>query len=234
MRRGRTILGSMKVLGKAEFWSFQVLHALLGGLLTVGGAAGALVIGDGMQKSIAGIDGRLATINAQLDSISSALVQFRVVQSNGMILGALASGNGVRDEYRESFTKLMFVLRRTPAISLIREIYPADLANFTKERDELDRLQAAAMAPDATRESWNDFLTFEMTRESQVMDLQSSLLAEKADLETERQGLRAAMDTATTTGIIVQQVGFVVILLAGLIHQHVRRETPRVPQTAPG
>ena len=33
----------------------------------------------------------------------------------------------------------MFVLRRTPALSLVGELYPADLANFNKERDELDR-----------------------------------------------------------------------------------------------
>ena len=150
-----------------------------GGLLTVGGAIGALTIGDGLQRSIGDVDGRIAEIDERLESIRSTLVQFRVVQSNGIILGALASGNALRDEYRESFVKLMFVLRRTPAMSLIGELYPADLPNFNKERDELDRLHTAATAPNYTRQSWDDFLTFEMTREARVMDLQSRLLEEE-------------------------------------------------------
>jgi hypothetical protein len=205
-----------------SFWSFQVVHALLGGALTVGGAIGALTIGDGLQRSIVDVDGRIAEIDERLASIASTLVQFRVVQSNGVILGALASGDAVREEYREPFVQLMFVLRRTPAMSLIGEIFPADLANFSKERDELDRLQKAAIAPDRTRQSWDDFLSFEMTREQQVMDLQSRLREEKYNLQSRRQGLQGSLDTATYTGFLVQQIGFVVVLLAGLIHQQVR------------
>jgi hypothetical protein len=40
-------------------------------------------------------------------------------------------------------------------------------------------------------------------------------------VEVERQRLASSLDTATTSGFILQQLGFVVILLAGLIHQHV-------------
>lgn len=227
---GRKILGNVKVVAKRDFWSFQVVHAVVGGLLTLGGAAGALIIGDGMKNSIAEIDERVAEIDARLESIRSTLVQFRVVQSNGIILGALASGEGVRPEYSESFTKLMFVLRRGPAMSLLAELYPADLENFTRERDELDRLQALAIAPDRTRQSWDDFLNFEMTREGQVMELQDRFLAEKADLHVRRQNLEASVDTATVAGFIVQQIGFVIILLAGLIYQHVRSSAspPRI------
>jgi hypothetical protein len=222
MARSRPIVNSLKLLSQRSFWSFQVVHALLGGVLTVGGAIGALTIGDGLQRSITDVEGRIAEIDERLESIRSTLVQFRVVQSNGIILGALASGDGLRDEYREPFVQLMFVLRRSPAMSLIQEIYPADLANFNKDRDELDRLQAAAIAPDRTRESWDDFLTFEMTREQRVMEIQSELIQEKYDLQSRRHGLLVALDRATFTGFVVQQIGFVVILLAGLIHQHMR------------
>jgi len=229
MRRPRNILSTAKVITQRSFWSFQVMHALFGGLLTVGGAIGALTIGDGLQRSIGDVDGRMAEIDERLESISSTLVQFRVVQSNGIILGALARGNALRDEYRESFIKLMFVLRRTPAMSLIGELYPADLPNFNKERDELDRLHAAATAPNYTRQSWDDFLNFEMTREARVMDLQSRLLEEKYGLKSRRQSLQASYDTATTAGFVVQQIGFVIVLLAGLVHQHLIRTRPEDP-----
>ena len=90
----RPVVDQLKIMTQRSFWSFQVIHALLGGALTVGGAIGALTIGDGLQRSIAGVDGRIAEIDERLASIASTLVQFRVVQSNGMILGALASGDG--------------------------------------------------------------------------------------------------------------------------------------------
>ena len=222
MRHGRTFLQSVRVLARGEFWSFQVMHALFGGLLTVGGAVGALFIGDGLQRSIADVDGQISTLDARLESIKGTLAQFRVVQSNGIILGALASGSALRPEYSDSFTQLMFTLRHGPAMALLGELYLFDPAGLTRESAELDKLQAAASAPGHTLRSWDDFLAFEMTREKEVMDLQSTFLDRKVKLEGTRQHLQASLDTATTTGIIVQQVGFVLILLAGLIHQHVR------------
>ena len=223
MVRRRQVVNNLKLLTQRSFWSFQVIHALIGGALTVGGAIGAITIGDGLQKSIVDVDGRIAEIDERLQSIGNTLVQFRVVQSNGLLLSALASGDAIREDLREPFTQLTFVLRRTPALSLVQELYPADLANFNKEQAELDRLHAQAVAPARTAKDANDFLNFEMTREKEVMELQSRLLQEKFDLRSRRSILQVSLDRATTVGLIVQQVGFVVILLAGLIYQHVRR-----------
>ena len=239
MRRGRTggatwRWGDPSSAGcecsrRGEFWSFKVVHALLGGLLTIGGAFGALLVGDGLKKQLGGIDGRIAAIDARLELIRSTLVQFRVVQSNGVILGALSTGEGVRSEYRESFIQLMFVLRRGPALALVGELYLEDVEAFRRERDELDRLMALAVAPERTKQSWDDVLTFEMTREGELMDLQDRFLVDRAALQAERRSLEASIDTATFTGILVQQIGFVVILLAGLIHQHAERRPAPSP-----
>jgi hypothetical protein len=229
MQRRRRIVDSLKVLGTAEFWSFQVVHALLGGLLTIGGAAGALIVGDGMKGAIGKVDEQVAAIDARLESIRSTLVQFRVVQSNGVILGALSTGEGLREEYRQSFLQLMFLLRHGPALALVGELYPEDIAAFTRERDELDGRIARATAPAAEKKSWDDVLDFEMSRERQVMDLQDRLLTEKSALQAERHRLETAVDRATVAGFIVQQLGFVVILLAGLIHQHARGRTSASP-----
>ena len=234
MVRRRQVVNNLKVLGQRSFWSFQVIHALLGGALTVGGAIGAIAVGDGLQRSIVDVDARIAEIDERLQSIGNTLVQFRVVQSNGLLLSALASGDAIREDLREPFTRLTFVLRRTPALSLVQELYPADLANFNKDQAELDSLHTRAVAPGRTAQDANDFLNFEMTREKEVMELQSRLLQEKFDLRSRRSVLQVSFDRATSVGLIIQQVGFVIILLAGLVHQHVRREIPAVSQTAPG
>jgi hypothetical protein len=223
----RSILGSLGVLRRRSFWSFRVVHAMLGGLLTLGGAAGALLINDGLRKQIADIDGGIGALEARLESIRSTLAQFRIVQSNGVILGALSTNEGVRSEYRESFIQLMFVLRRGPALSLLGELYLTNVEAFRRERDELDRLIGLATAPERTKQSWDDVLTFEMTREQQLMELQDRFQQQSADLKLQRQRLESSVETATFTGFLVQQIGFVVILLAGLIHQHAESEARR-------
>lgn len=220
MSLGEAFAGGLRALGSGEFWSFRVIHAVLGGLLTVGGAAGALLVGDNYRKEIATVDSQIAIVDSRLESIKSTLAQFRIVQSNGIVLGALASGQGVAEDYRESFINLMFVLRRGPALSVLGEIYPNDVDAFDRGRDELDRLVALAVAPERTRQSWDDVLTFEMTHESQLMDLQTQFQNRKLELQAQEWKLQASKDYVTFTGFLVQQAGFVVILLAGLLYQH--------------
>jgi hypothetical protein len=223
------VLSWLRAFGRRSFWSFKVVHALLGGLLTVGGACGALFIGDALRKHIAEIDSQIATASARIDSIGNTLLQFRIVQSNGVILGALSTNDGVRSEFRDSFTRLMFVLRHGPALALVGELYQHDAAAFGRERAELDRLIAAAVAPDRSRQSWDDVLSFEMTRERQLMDLQDSFRTRRFALQAEKRRLESSLEAATTTGIVIQQVGFVVILLAGLLHQYAATDRRSLP-----
>jgi hypothetical protein len=70
-------------------------------------------------------------------------------------------------------------------------------------------------------------LTFEMTREQQLMELQDRFQQQSVDLKLQRQRLESSVETATFAGFLVQQIGFVVILLAGLIHQHAESEARR-------
>jgi len=220
MADGGSVVGGLRALGQRSFWSFKVIHALLGALLTVGGACGAIFIGDGIRKQIGTVGDQIATASARIESISSTLLQFRVVQSNGVLLGAISVNDGVRSEYRESFTGLMFVLRRGPVLAILGELYLHDVDAFRRQRDELDKLIAAATAPDRTKASWDAVLEFEMSRERQLMDLQDSFRSRRFTLEAEKRRLDTSLDTATFIGFVVQQLGFVVVLLAGLIHQH--------------
>ena len=143
-----------------------------------------------------------------------------MVQSNGVILGALSTGGAMAPDFRELFTQLMFTLRRSPALSLVAELHPNDVTKFRAETEELNRRIAFAVAPERTQQSWADVLEFEMTRERQVMDLQGSLMTERLALQSRKRELEASKDSATMTGFVVQQLGFVVILLAGLVHEH--------------
>jgi hypothetical protein len=206
-----------------EFWSFEVAHAVLGGALTVAGACGALFINNGLRERIATVDDQIAALDRRIETIGSVLAQFRVVQSNGVILGALSTNDAVRSEYREHFTNLMFVLRRGPALSLLGELHADDVVAFRRQRDELDELIAAAVAPNREKRTWDEFLEFEMSREAQVMEMQERFRVDRYRLLDERRNLESSVDTATMAGFILQQLGFVVILMAGLVHQHTRR-----------
>jgi hypothetical protein len=224
----RSIISGVRALGQRSFWTFRVVHALVGGLLTVGGACGALFVGDSLRGRIAEVDTQIATATARIDAIGSALVQFRIVQSNGLILGALASGESVRSELRTNLTRLMFVLRRGPVLSVLAELYQHDADAFRREREELDRLVEAATAPDRARQNWDDVLRFEMTHEGRLMELQEAFRAQRFRLQAEKRRLESSLNAATIAGFIIQQLGFVIILLAGLIYQHSESTHPAV------
>ena len=220
MAARQSVVVGLKVLGKRQFWSFKVVHALLGGLLTLAGAAGGVFVGDSLTKRIRVLDEQIASLDSRIETIRSVLAQFRVVQSNGILLGALSTSDGISSEFRESFTQLMFVLRRGPALALLGELYPTDVDSFRRGRDELDSLIERAVSQDRTREAWQAVLDFEMSRERQLMELQDELLAKRFELQADRRNLEASHESATFIGFVVQQFGFVVILLAGLVHQH--------------
>ncbi|SRR5258706_4013862 len=141
---GRPLVDGLRAPGRRDFWTFKVIHALLGALLTIGGACGAIFIGDGIRKQAGAVGDQIATVTSRIDSIAGTLLQFRVVQSNGVLLGAISTNDAVRPEYRESFTALMFVLRHGPVLAMLGELYQHDVDAFRRERDELDKLIAAA------------------------------------------------------------------------------------------
>jgi hypothetical protein len=220
-----SLRAGIKTVCHPDFWSFRVVHAVLGSILTLAGAAGSLLIGDGLRKHIGEVNDRIAAAEARVETIRNTLAQFRIVQSNGVILGALSAGSGLRQEYQQSFTELMFVLRRGPALSVLGELHLDDVEAFRQARDEFDRLVASAVAPERTREDWDKVLEFEMTHERRLMDLLDDYRANSFRLKAEKRELEQSLDTATLVGFSVQQLGFVVILLAGLVYEHGARKS---------
>ena len=216
----------LRALRSREFWSFRVIHAVLGGLLTIAGAAGALFIVGGLRNQVANIDDRLAALNDRIQTIGNTLAQFRIVQSNGVILGAISTADAINPAFRESFVQLMFNLRRSPALALVVQSDPDDLEGFRKAREELDRLIEIAVSPARTSQSWNDVVNFEMAQERQLLGVEEGLLAERARLEARKRELQSAVDAVTLIGFVVQQIGFVVVLLAGLVHEHAAGAPP--------
>ena len=88
----------VRTLARREFWSFKVIHALIGGLLTVTGACGGIFITEQIKKQISGVDSQMSEVTQRIDSIERALSQFQVLQAQGVLLGALSAGDGMRED----------------------------------------------------------------------------------------------------------------------------------------
>ena len=233
MAARRLFLDELRLLWSPDFWSFRVVHALLGGVLTIAGAAGALFIIDGLRSQIADIEDRMAALESRNESIRTTLAEFRVVQSNGVILGAISTADAIHPSFRDAFVKLMFSLRHTPALALVQESDPDDLAGFRRAQEELDRLIEIAVSPQKTSQSWNDIVDFEMRHERRLMEVREIVLAERDRLAARKRELQADVDSVTLIGFLVQQVGFVVVLLAGLVHEHAAGARAPAPRAEP-
>ncbi len=223
--RGRW-LGRIGMLTTREFWSFRVIHAVLGGLLTVGAACSAIVVDRTVSARIKEADDGIARVQERIGSIERTLAQFRIVQSNGVMLGALSQGETLRADYRRPYIELMFTLRRGPTLAMLGELYNHDLKTFQAEREAFTQKIDAAIAPDASRQSWADVLAFEMSRESKLMGLQDAFRDTLFKLQARKRADEATLSTATLSAFVVQQIGFVVVLMAGLLYQYGRPPEP--------
>ncbi len=213
------LVDGLRTLTRRDFWTFRVVHTLIGGLLTIVGASSGIFITDQIRKDILVVDGQIAENSRRMESIERALAQFQMLQTEGVLMGALASGEALRPELRKSFQDLGFLIRKGSTSRLIEELYPADLKGLLAERAEQDRLVEAAIAA-KDLSAWDNLLKFEMEHQSKLRALQDQVQTARFALVDNRRALESQLHIATNWGFILQQLGFVVILMAGLVHQH--------------
>lgn len=223
---GSALTRGVRTLVRREFWTFKVIHAVFGGLLTLTGACGGLLITEQLRKQISDIDGTIAEAARRVDSIERALYQFQLLQTQGVLLGALSTGGGMREEYRSSFLQLGFLIRKGPTARMIQELNSTNLPEFRRLRAEHEKLVDAAL-PANDKATWDALLKFEMDQESRLREMQDRFQNTRFALAERRRDLDRSLERATTWGFILQQLGFVIVLLAGLVQQH--GETRREP-----
>jgi hypothetical protein len=226
MAVGSALTRGVRMLVQRDFWTFKVIHAVFGGLLTITGACGGIFVTEQIRKQISDVDSTIADAARRVDSIERALYQFQLLQTQGVLLGALSTGGGLREEFRSSFLQLGFLIRKGPTARMIQELNSTNLPEFHRIRAMHEKLVEAAVAGNNNGE-WNELLKFEVDHESRLRDLQYRFLDTRYALSERRRNLERWLDRATTWGFILQQLGFVIVLLAGLIYQH--GETQRAP-----
>ena len=59
MAVGSALMRGVRTLARRDFWSFKVIHAVLGGLLTLTGACGGIFVTEQIKKQITVVDGTL-------------------------------------------------------------------------------------------------------------------------------------------------------------------------------
>lgn len=216
---------SLRAVGRREFWSFRTVHALAGAVLTVFGASEALFVNEAIKKEVAGIDSRIAEAGERLAAIDRALFQFRIAQTNALVMGVLSANDSLKPAFRTSMVELMFVTRRLPTEMMLQQIHPDDLAAFGAARETylglIDKARAAIDQAD-----WDAVNAFEFEQEAKLFAIEQEVLAERTRLEADRRAAAARLDFAVVLGFALQQIGFVVVLLAGLLYRHGRQPEP--------
>jgi hypothetical protein len=213
-------------LGQRGFWSFRTIHALTGALLTVLGAGSGVFINENIKHQISDLDSRIEDANQRYQDINQALFQFRFAQTNAITFGVLSANDSLKPEFRQSMVDLMFVTRQMPTEIMLADIHAADQKGFAAARQAyLDLVDKAKKA--TSQADWDAVNAYEFDQESQLFDIQQKLIAGIDQLKEEKRRLEGQLDFAIVGGFSLQQIGFVVVLLAGLLHQH------RTPEPLP-
>jgi hypothetical protein len=226
---GSQLAESLGELGRREFWNSRTVPAIIGGILTVLGAGGGVFVGGSISDAIERQEGLLATKRERIAAIDRALFEFRVIQSNGLMLGVLSANGAVPADFRASMNRLMFVLREGPTERMLGEITPSDAAAFMAARAAYLRLVEAAK-PAEDRATWDAVLSFEMETERRLMRIGEEERKQLFLIDGRKRALQGQLANVTVFGFVLQQLGFFVVLLAGLVE---RRRDPPWPSAAP-
>ena len=210
---------TLRTVTRRDFWTLKVIHAVIGSAITLSGALAGIFLTDQYRRDIIAVDGDLSDNATRVDSAERALSQFSLMQTEGFVIAALATGEALRPELRKNYQDLGFVIRKDAAARLLEEIHHADPQGLAAERAEQDRLIGAAIAAtDLT--DWDKLLAFERDHVTKVQELQSQYQEQRQTLQEKRRGLENKLQVATVWGFIIQNFGFFLILLAGLVYQH--------------
>ena len=93
----------------AEFWTFKVIHAVIGGLLTVAGACGGIFVTEQIRKQIGDVNSQIGE-RARRPSIRSNArsTSSRYCRRKACCSARSATGDGMREEFRRSFLRPRF------------------------------------------------------------------------------------------------------------------------------
>jgi hypothetical protein len=210
----------LKAITQRRFWTPTVTGAVAGGLLTVTGALGGVFMTGLLRADDTRHDEELASLAQQIDGIERALFEFRLIQSNSLMIGVLAANGAVPADFRRDMNRLMFVLRQGPTEKLIAELNPHDAAAFHRQRSEYLTLLDAAL-PGRDKATWDALLQFEIEKESKLSDTGHRLRQRVFEIKGDKRQLKSRLEAATVLAFVVQQLGFLIVLLSGLIHQYV-------------
>jgi hypothetical protein len=219
------------MLARRGFWTARTVPAVIGGVLTVIGAGGGVFVGGSLTDAIGHEEDVLAARRERVAAIDRALFEFRVIQSNGLMLGVLSAQGAVPADFRASMNRLMFVLREGPTERMLAEIAPNDAATFMAGRAEYLKLVEAAK-PAEDRATWDAVLAFEMETERRLMEVGNEERKQLYAGEADKRALQSRLANVTLLGFVLQQLGFFVVLLAGLVDP--RRDAAHPPAEGAG
>ncbi len=183
-----------------------------------------------IKGEVASIENRIAFVNDRYHAIDQALFQFRFAQTNALTFGVMSASETIRPEFRKSMIDLMFITRKLPGETMLQEINFNNAAAFQAERKAyLDLIEQAQKAE--SQADWDAVSAFEFAHEEQLFNIQQAMLTQLSSLEAEKRTRSASLETAVFGGFAIQQLGFVLVLLAGLLYQH--RQGAALPPVEP-
>jgi hypothetical protein len=219
-------------LAKREFWTARTINAVLGATLTIGAGLASVGVGDGLRKQIADIDEDIRSTNSHIDMIERAMFEFQLFESTGTLIQVLSLNQSIPDQARSAFRELMYIDRRHAYLVILSEIYP-QVERWRARKEEYDMVTEGARAGD--REQADKVILMERDDTIAARRLQGEMIDKRYTLVERKDHVQQRLNFFTMLGFTVQQVGFVLVLFAGLVSQHLseRKKDPTLPKSEP-
>lgn len=218
-------------LATREFWTARTINAVLGAALTIGAGLASVGVGDGLRKQIADIEEDIRSTNGHIDTIERAMFEFQLFESTGTLIQVLSLNQSIPEQARSAFRQLMYIDRRHAYLVILSELYP-EVERWRARKEEYDKVSEGAREGD--REQADKVILMERDDTIAARRLQGELIDKRYGLVEKKDHVQQRLNFFTMLGFTVQQVGFVLVLFAGLVSQHFseRKKEPKAPPPA--
>jgi hypothetical protein len=210
----------LRLLDTRSFWNARTINAFLGAGLTVTAGVTSLLVNDRLRNEARELDREVAMLDARLARIDRFAFEQQLFETTGILIRGLGAGGAIPEPLRENFLYFRFDDRRYAFRSILGEISPTAEA-FKRALEDYDALAARARA--GQREATLKLTEVESMGVIRMRELQQTLISERFEKARERRQREDRLEQVTIIGFVLQQIGFVIVLTAGLLADQAAR-----------
>jgi hypothetical protein len=200
-----------------QFWTWTTIQSVVGAFVSMAAVVFSLTIDDRLVGEIDELDGIIAFADKTNGEITRATFQYDLFNTTGTMIRFSVFNPGIPPELRENIQQLGLLNKRR-AMRDVLSILHRDADAYLAVSKDYDAVFEPAMTGGVKERQ--TLLDWEFARLADVLKHQGDIINGGAEARSAKASLERKRGQYALASTLVQQLGLVIVLLAGLAAEH--------------